>query len=69
MSTLYIRTPNDSPHREHDWRPGVSACDRSLLNAVKITELQALKFLRDQRCSTCFPNWGTHLGSLHRRAA
>jgi hypothetical protein len=53
---LYIRSVSDLPHKADD-DPYTAACGVSLVGAKKITDAQALKFLGDERCGGCFPNW------------
>lgn len=69
MTKLFINSLHDMPHRASDLSPLVSACQRSLIGAKEITDLQALKFLDNRRCTECFPNWASHNVHLHRSAA
>jgi hypothetical protein len=55
---LFIRHPNDLPHAQ-DGDTNMSKCDIWLAGANKISEVQALVYLKDARCSRCFPGWTT----------
>lgn len=65
MTTLWLRSRNDVPHCLSRAWPGKTACGRALFGAQRITELQALVWLDDARCPTCFPQ---HV-HIQRRAA
>lgn len=55
---LYIRHPNDLPHAEDD-ETDLAKCGALIVGAKKITELQALVWLKNARCAGCFPGWTT----------
>jgi hypothetical protein len=64
---LYIRYAEDDPHRASEIRPGSAHCGVPLAGAQAITEKQALVYLGDRRCKTCWPNHGIHLWSMGHR--
>lgn len=51
---LYIRNLNDPPHQRNPKAPLVARCGVSLFAAKKISEAQALVYLKNRRCKTCF---------------
>lgn len=52
---LYIRMLLDPPHAAG--RPGYFRCGQPSINAVVITEKQALVWLSNRRCQGCFPEF------------
>ncbi len=55
MSTFYLRTAADVPHRFNPINPDVSMCGRSLVGAKPVSDLQIFVYLGDKRCPACTP--------------
>jgi hypothetical protein len=58
MPDLYIRFGGDLPHTPDDVEH-TAKCGVYLGHARKISEAQALVYLGNPRCPTCFPGWTT----------
>lgn len=69
MTTLYIRTPDDSPHLMSSQFPGFGECGVTLLAAKAIAELQVLKFLAGRRCHACLPRGDAGTRRMRKAAA
>jgi hypothetical protein len=55
MTTYYMRSRDDIPHRYNPLDPDVSRCGRMLGDAKPVSELQVLVYLGGETCSACTP--------------
>jgi hypothetical protein len=57
---LWIGSPADSPHSHSFTHPASAKCGRPMLGMRQITDKQALVYLGNARCTSCFPGWVAH---------